>query len=197
MARLVLFHRACNDCSRPRYHKSRSSYTSRDLLASHKRPESTDGCLEHVRSAPYTSSSAAAEDYDRRECSSSVCDRFSQYSSRTDLDDVPVQSGSKLNKFPRMDGRSTPISLLSHQFYSIHRSIVTSVDKDDANIKTYPYEVLKVTSLNRPAHLDDENLEQYLEEETFEWLLGMDRAEFYHLPAWKRNDMKKRIELFK
>jgi hypothetical protein len=39
-------------------------------------------------------------------------------------------------------------------------------------------------------------LQQHLSKEEFEELFHMTQEEFYRLAEWKRNDIKKRIELF-
>ena len=40
------------------------------------------------------------------------------------------------------------------------------------------------------------HLERHLENSEFERILGMNRMDFYRLPEWKRNELKKRVKLF-
>lgn len=40
------------------------------------------------------------------------------------------------------------------------------------------------------------HLERHLQNSEFEYLFGMNRMDFYRLPEWKRNELKKRLKLF-
>nr|XP_033467704.1 actin-binding LIM protein 1-like isoform X11 [Epinephelus lanceolatus] len=65
--------------------------------------------------------------------------------------------------------------------------------------KVYPYELLAVNSRGRvklPKDVDRTRLERHLSPESFFEIFGMDFQEFDLLPLWKRNDMKKRANLF-
>ncbi|XP_037836767.1 actin-binding LIM protein 1 isoform X13 [Kryptolebias marmoratus] len=66
-------------------------------------------------------------------------------------------------------------------------------------IKVYPYEMLKVTNRGRvklPRDVDRARLERHLSPGSFFKLFGIDIQEFDKLPLWKRNDMKKKADLF-
>nr|XP_023655676.1 actin-binding LIM protein 1-like isoform X6 [Paramormyrops kingsleyae] len=65
--------------------------------------------------------------------------------------------------------------------------------------KVYPYEMLTVTSRGRaklPRDVDRTRLERHLAPELFFEIFGMEIEEFDRLPLWKRNEMKKKANLF-
>uniref|UniRef100_A0A672FDG3 Actin binding LIM protein 1b n=1 Tax=Salarias fasciatus TaxID=181472 RepID=A0A672FDG3_SALFA len=65
--------------------------------------------------------------------------------------------------------------------------------------KVYPYEVLSVTNRGRvqlPRDVDRTRLERHLSPDSFFEIFGMRIQEFDQLPLWKRNDMKKKANLF-
>ena len=47
-----------------------------------------------------------------------------------------------------------------------------------------------------PPDLDRCSLEKHLSDADFEMAFNMARDDFYRLPIWKRNDLKKRVRLF-
>ncbi|XP_024242975.1 actin-binding LIM protein 1 isoform X3 [Oncorhynchus tshawytscha] len=62
-----------------------------------------------------------------------------------------------------------------------------------------PYEMLMITSRGRaklPREVDRTRLERHLAPETFFDIFGMEIQEFDRLPLWKRNNMKKKANLF-
>ncbi|XP_010875617.2 dematin isoform X2 [Esox lucius] len=65
--------------------------------------------------------------------------------------------------------------------------------------KVYPYEMLIVTHRGRcklPPGVDRTRLERHLSPEDFERLFGMPISEFDRLSLWKRNNLKKNVQLF-
>ncbi|XP_038592234.1 actin-binding LIM protein 1-like isoform X2 [Micropterus salmoides] len=65
--------------------------------------------------------------------------------------------------------------------------------------KVYPYDMLKVATRGRvklPKDVDRTRLERHLSPDSFFEIFGMDIQEFDTLPLWKRNDMKKKANLF-
>ncbi|XP_054454368.1 actin-binding LIM protein 1-like [Anoplopoma fimbria] len=65
--------------------------------------------------------------------------------------------------------------------------------------KVYPYELLAVSSRGRvrlPRDVDRTRLEHHLSPDSFFEIFGMEFQEFDKLPLWKRNNMKKRANLF-
>ncbi|XP_023267088.1 actin-binding LIM protein 1-like isoform X5 [Seriola lalandi dorsalis] len=65
--------------------------------------------------------------------------------------------------------------------------------------KVYPYEILTVTNRGRvklPKDVDRTRLECHLCPDSFFEIFGMQIQQFDRLPLWKRNDMKKKANLF-
>uniref|UniRef100_A0AAV2LA82 HP domain-containing protein n=1 Tax=Knipowitschia caucasica TaxID=637954 RepID=A0AAV2LA82_KNICA len=65
--------------------------------------------------------------------------------------------------------------------------------------KIYPYEILTVSSRGRlklPRDVDRTCLERHLSPDSFFDLFGMELHDFDRLPLWKRNEMKKKADLF-
>ncbi|XP_077358621.1 actin-binding LIM protein 1-like isoform X3 [Festucalex cinctus] len=65
--------------------------------------------------------------------------------------------------------------------------------------KVYPYEMLTVVNRGRvklPRDVDRTRLERHLSPDSFFEIFGMVIKEFDRLPLWKRNDMKKKANLF-
>ncbi|XP_076461361.1 uncharacterized protein LOC143293897 isoform X2 [Babylonia areolata] len=60
----------------------------------------------------------------------------------------------------------------------------------------YDYEKLKITKFDLPRDVDRNRLEIHLNTEQFECLFKMPREKFYRLAEWKRNDMKKKVDLY-
>ncbi|XP_046993366.1 actin-binding LIM protein 3 isoform X3 [Schistocerca americana] len=62
--------------------------------------------------------------------------------------------------------------------------------------KIYPYHLLQITNYRLPADVDRLNLERHLSDAEFEAVFQMSRVEFYRMPQWRRNDIKRRARLF-
>ncbi|XP_045506643.1 actin-binding LIM protein 2 isoform X3 [Colias croceus] len=62
--------------------------------------------------------------------------------------------------------------------------------------KLYPYHLLLITNYRLPPDVDRLNLERHLSDAEFEAILQFSRAEFYRLPQWRRNELKRRARLF-
>uniref|UniRef100_A0A667XGU8 HP domain-containing protein n=1 Tax=Myripristis murdjan TaxID=586833 RepID=A0A667XGU8_9TELE len=63
----------------------------------------------------------------------------------------------------------------------------------------YPYEMLNVANRGRiklPKDVDRTRLERHLAPDLFFKIFGMKMQEFDKLPLWKRNDMKRKVNLF-
>lgn len=66
-------------------------------------------------------------------------------------------------------------------------------DKVDAsNSRKYTLEEL----LAKPDGIDNSKKEQYLSDEEFKSVMGMDKAAFENLPKWKQQNLKKKVGLF-
>lgn len=62
--------------------------------------------------------------------------------------------------------------------------------------KIYPYHLLIITNYRLPADVDRCNLERHLSDIEFEHILQCARSEFYRMPQWRRNEIKRRARLF-
>ncbi|XP_034138136.1 actin-binding LIM protein 3 isoform X3 [Drosophila guanche] len=62
--------------------------------------------------------------------------------------------------------------------------------------KIYPYHLLLITNYRLPSDVDRCNLERHLSDIEFEHILQCARSEFYRLPQWRRNELKRRVKLF-
>lgn len=62
--------------------------------------------------------------------------------------------------------------------------------------KLYPYHLLVTSNYRLPPDVDRCHLERHLSNEEFQYIFNCDRLDFYRLPEWKRNDMKRRAKLF-
>ncbi|VDK38744.1 unnamed protein product [Taenia asiatica] len=71
-----------------------------------------------------------------------------------------------------------------------------STKLEESPAKEIPYKDL-VASLGRPPKgIDRTKLEMYLSDLEFEEVFQLSRVAFYRLPEWKRNDLKRRVDLF-
>ncbi|CAG0890750.1 unnamed protein product [Cyprideis torosa] len=62
--------------------------------------------------------------------------------------------------------------------------------------KIYPAHLLFTTNYRLPVDVNRCHLERHLTDSDFEIIFNMSRLEFYRLPLWRRNDLKKRARLF-
>ena len=62
--------------------------------------------------------------------------------------------------------------------------------------KIYPLHLLFTSNYKMPPDVDRCNLEKHLADADFEMAFNMNKDEFYSLPLWRRNDLKRRIRLF-
>ncbi|KAK9722851.1 LIM domain [Popillia japonica] len=62
--------------------------------------------------------------------------------------------------------------------------------------KIYPYHLLLTSNYRLPADVDRINLERHLSDADFETIFMCGRTDFYRLPQWRRNELKKRARLF-
>ncbi|KAJ8865942.1 hypothetical protein PR048_033465 [Dryococelus australis] len=58
--------------------------------------------------------------------------------------------------------------------------------------KIYPYHLLQITNYRLPADVDRLNLERHLSDTEFELVFQCSRVDFYRMPQWRRNDLKRR-----
>lgn len=62
--------------------------------------------------------------------------------------------------------------------------------------KIYPAHLLFTTNYRLPIDVNRCSLECHLSDEEFEDIFQMTRSEFYRIPLWRRNEIKKRFKLF-
>lgn len=62
--------------------------------------------------------------------------------------------------------------------------------------KLYPYHLLATSNYRLPPDVDRCHLERHLSNEEFQYIFHCDRLDFYRLPEWKRNELKRRAKLF-
>ncbi|XP_030537534.1 villin-1 isoform X2 [Rhodamnia argentea] len=72
------------------------------------------------------------------------------------------------------------------------------VEGSDAsnNLLIYPYERLKVRSMDPVTGIDVTRREAYLSEEEFRGVFGITKRAFYQLPKWRQNKLKMSLHLF-
>ncbi|CAG7720658.1 unnamed protein product [Allacma fusca] len=63
-------------------------------------------------------------------------------------------------------------------------------------LKVYPYHLLITSNYRLPADVDRNNLERHLSDAEFDAVFHMSRMDFYRLPGWRRNDIKRRARMF-
>ncbi|CAH8507650.1 unnamed protein product [Schistosoma turkestanicum] len=71
----------------------------------------------------------------------------------------------------------------------------SSSSKYEKSFKIYPYEKLKLSSNELIKGVDRTKLECYLSTDEFQRIFHMCPEAFQRLPEWKRNDLKKKVDL--
>ncbi|PNY08474.1 villin-2-like protein [Trifolium pratense] len=69
-------------------------------------------------------------------------------------------------------------------------------NNDQSSQLTFSYDQLKTTSGNDVSGIDHKRREAYLSDEEFQTVFGMVKEDFYKLPRWKQEMLKKKLELF-
>ncbi|XP_044753650.1 actin-binding LIM protein 1 isoform X3 [Coccinella septempunctata] len=82
--------------------------------------------------------------------------------------------------------------------YQVRRSLPNMAHSMLINepAKIYPYHLLVITNYRLPSDVDRCNLERHLSDAEFEALFQLSRTDFYRLPQWRRNELKRRARLF-
>lgn len=127
----------------------------------------------------------------------------SEFSSgKSDVSPIPEQEKARMNYTTSAMFGSTPYSegfTFRHASYSPHlRRSMPNVNLHLSNEppKLYPYHLLMTSNYRLPVDVDRCHLERHLSNEEFQAIFHMTRLEFYRLPEWRRNDLKKRAKLF-
>ncbi|XP_056005698.1 dematin-like isoform X2 [Ostrea edulis] len=89
----------------------------------------------------------------------------------------------------------TTSSILGGQGISII-SLQRSTWHTEAEPAVYSYEKLKISNFDLPKDVDRNMLEIHLSPDDFNQIFKMDREHFKRLAEWKRNDLKRKADLF-
>ncbi|XP_033328932.1 actin binding LIM protein Uncoordinated 115a isoform X2 [Megalopta genalis] len=132
-------------------------------------------------------STGSITDVDRRAL---VCTTAPYYSRRISMND----GGMLPSSTTYTGGLGSVVG--SHGGHHVRRSLPDMGTAPSEPPKLYPYHLLVITNYRLPADVDRCNLERHLSDAEFEAVLQCGRAEFYRLPQWRRNEIKRRARLF-
>ncbi|XP_043256927.1 actin-binding LIM protein 2 isoform X7 [Colletes gigas] len=132
-------------------------------------------------------STGSITDVDRRAL---VCTTAPYYSRRISMND----GGMLPSSTTYTGGLGSVVG--SHGGHHVRRSLPDMGTTSSEPPKLYPYHLLVITNYRLPADVDRCNLERHLSDAEFEAVLQFTRAEFYRLPQWRRNEIKRRARLF-
>ncbi|KAK2587154.1 hypothetical protein KPH14_002911 [Odynerus spinipes] len=132
-------------------------------------------------------STGSITDVDRRAL---VCTTAPYYSRRISMNDGGILPSSTTYT----GGLGSVVG--SHRGHHVRRSLPDMGAAPTEPPKLYPYHLLVITNYRLPADVDRCNLERHLSDAEFEVILQCTRAEFYRLPQWRRNEIKRRARLF-
>ncbi|XP_029042523.1 actin binding LIM protein Uncoordinated 115a isoform X5 [Osmia lignaria lignaria] len=132
-------------------------------------------------------STGSITDVDRRAL---VCTTAPYYSRRISMND----GGMLPSSTTYTGGLGSVVG--SHGGHHVRRSLPDMGTAPSEPPKLYPYHLLVITNYRLPADVDRCNLERHLADAEFEAVLQCTRAEFYRLPQWRRNEIKRRARLF-
>ncbi|XP_012241520.1 actin-binding LIM protein 2 isoform X3 [Bombus vosnesenskii] len=113
----------------------------------------------------------------------------------TDVDRRALNDGGMLPSSTTYTGGLGSV-VGSHGGHHVRRSLPDMGTAPSEPPKLYPYHLLVITNYRLPADVDRCNLERHLSDAEFEAVLQFTRAEFYRLPQWRRNEIKRRARLF-
>ncbi|XP_054005495.1 actin-binding LIM protein 1 isoform X5 [Hylaeus anthracinus] len=132
-------------------------------------------------------STGSITDVDRRAL---VCTTAPYYSRRISMND----GGMLPSSTTYTGGLGSVVG--GHGGHHVRRSLPDMGTAPSEPPKLYPYHLLVITNYRLPADVDRCNLERHLSDAEFEAVLQFTRAEFYRLPQWRRNEIKRRARLF-
>ncbi|XP_034952165.1 actin-binding LIM protein 2 isoform X3 [Chelonus insularis] len=113
----------------------------------------------------------------------------------TDVDRRALNDGGIIPSSTTYTGGLGTVGAGSHGHH-MRRSLPDMGSAPSEPPKLYPYHLLVITNYRLPADVDRCNLERHLSDAEFEAVLQFSRAEFYRLPQWRRNEIKRRARLF-
>ncbi|KAF5404671.1 hypothetical protein PHET_02054 [Paragonimus heterotremus] len=125
-------------------------------------------------------------------------------SHRTDADNFTTNGHSATTHFGQNGHADSDGNLLDSMTIDLGYPKVICTPKPNAAFhkhlppppKVVPYEELRKFGCKTPRGFDRTALETYLSDEEFQRVLRLSRSAFYRLPEWKRNDLKRRADLF-
>ncbi|XP_012234436.1 actin-binding LIM protein 2 isoform X9 [Linepithema humile] len=171
---------------RLRYESPVGASPSRNI--DHARPWEDDDGFSYRSSGPsYNVSTGSITDVDRRAL---VCTTAPYYSRRISMNDGGILPSSTTYT----GGLGSVVG--GHGGHHVRRSLPDMGAAPTEPPKLYPYHLLVITNYRLPADVDRCNLERHLSDAEFEAVLQCSRAEFYRLPQWRRNEIKRRARLF-
>ncbi|XP_011877968.1 PREDICTED: actin-binding LIM protein 2 isoform X6 [Vollenhovia emeryi] len=171
---------------RLRYESPVGASPSRNI--DHARPWEDDDGFSYRSSGPsYNVSTGSITDVDRRAL---VCTTAPYYSRRISMNDGGILPSSTTYT----GGLGSVVG--THGGHHVRRSLPDMGAAPTEPPKLYPYHLLVITNYRLPADVDRCNLERHLSDAEFEAVLQCSRAEFYRLPQWRRNEIKRRARLF-
>ncbi|XP_070164473.1 actin-binding LIM protein 2 isoform X1 [Polyergus mexicanus] len=132
-------------------------------------------------------STGSITDVDRRAL---VCTTAPYYSRRISMNDGGIIPSSTTYT----GGLGSVVG--GHGGHHVRRSLPDMGAAPTEPPKLYPYHLLVITNYRLPADVDRCNLERHLSDAEFEVILQCSRAEFYRMPQWRRNEIKRRVRLF-
>lgn len=125
-----------------------------------------------------------------RQDSTDGIERRSYHTSQSSVEEYDPETGLRRSKF-RSSGLSD-----SYHTHLAFRSSIPSMLRPEEPVQIYPYEQLRITNYKLPPGVERNTIERHLAKEEFESIFHMSKEEFYRLAEWKRNDLKRRIDLF-
>ncbi|XP_075238835.1 uncharacterized protein LOC142334581 isoform X2 [Convolutriloba macropyga] len=155
--------------ARPMYSNRRKMQSSRHVSLE---PTIVESELENE--AIYENEDMFEKESDIREESES--DKSSQEDSRS------IGSNASSTDFNFTESKATP-----------KRTTTPITPNSD---KFIPYSQLRVRNVKLPSGIDRKNLEMYLSDSEFYSVFKCSKHEFYKLPKWRRDGLKKQFELF-
>lgn len=117
---------------------------------------------------------------------------YATYSDKNQSNDVLSQANSRHYEINN-PSKTRPVSS------SLIRRSMPNVNfhfHDDQPPKLYPYHLLITSNYRLPPDIDRCHLERHLSNEEFLYIFHCDRLDFYRMPEWKRNELKRRAKLF-
>ncbi|XP_071572089.1 actin-binding LIM protein 3 isoform X12 [Temnothorax nylanderi] len=114
----------------------------------------------------------------------------------TDVDRRALNDGGILPSSTTYTGGLGSVVGGHHGGHHVRRSLPDMGAAPTEPPKLYPYHLLVITNYRLPADVDRCNLERHLSDAEFEAVLQCSRAEFYRMPQWRRNEIKRRARLF-